>query len=122
MTTAGSEKKHEIYMSKLLENVPNKFMLCVAASRRARQIKDNIHNAGILEEIPTIPVLEALKEIMDGDLLVSLRPEREEQIAQSSEEAPSTLSEKIAASGDSPKEEKKNKDSKSRSKSKSLAA
>lgn len=116
----NSDKKQEIQVSKLLEHVPNKFMLCVAASRRARQIKDNLHNAGVLEEIPTIPVLEALREIMAGKIIVSLRPEREET-QETALESKTADSRKEKGETDS-KDEKKTKESKSKSKSKSLAA
>ncbi len=121
MTTQNDhEKKIDINISKLLEKVPNRFLLCVAASRRARQIKDLLHQSGVLEEVPSMPVLEALEEIMDGRTVVTMKPKSlSDEVLDAALATPQSAG---ILSGDSaPKEDKKTRE-KSKSKSKSLAA
>ncbi len=117
-TQNDQEKKIEINISKLLARVPNRFLLCVAASRRARQIKDNLHQSGVLEEIPTMPVIEALEEIMTGKVTVTMKGKAQadaEDAEATAQAAPKAVVE------EAPKEDKKIRE-KSKSKSKSLAA
>jgi len=114
------EKKSSINVTKLLEQIPNKFLLCVAASRRARQIKDNLHQSGVLETDPIVPVLEALKEIQEGRVKVFNRPLSDE-IAEDSLKSRIHSDSKDQNSETSSEKKNKDKDSKSK-KSKSLAA
>jgi DNA-directed RNA polymerase omega subunit len=114
-------KKPEVSMTKLLHQVPNKFLLCVAASRRARQLKDIIHNEGILEEVPSVPVLDALKEIMDGKISVTLKSIQEEAPQAGVESAKGTPATEVSESAEAD-DKKSPKEAKSKSKNKSLAA
>ncbi len=60
---------HDVSLSAILDKVPNKFLLCVAVSKRARQIKDALPISHPEDE-PVIPVLDALKEIAEGKITV----------------------------------------------------
>ncbi len=120
--TTKAQKSSDLNTTQLLGKVPNKFLLCVAASKRARQIKDNLH-PGILEEEPIVPVVQALYEIMDGKVKVTLKhqPDEEQDMLQKMDQQ---LTENMSQEekAETEKDDKKTKESKSKSKSKSLAA
>jgi DNA-directed RNA polymerase omega subunit len=122
MTPTKAYRSSDISIRQLLAHVPNKFLLCVAASRRARQIKDNLH-PGVLEEEPIVPVIQALHEIMEGKVKVILKhqPDEEQDMLDKMDQQ---LTENIAQDEktEAEKEDKKAKDVKPKHKSKSLAA
>ena len=109
----------------LLERVPNRFLLAIAASKRSRQIQDGIKPlVPVPKEEESTPILTALKEIQTDKLKVVVKENVEEEKATLEEldqffekEAEEERLRKEEQEGD-----KKGKDKNKSSKSKSLAA
>ncbi len=111
-----------INFSELLERVPNKFLLSVAASKRARQIKENMQHGSVLDEVVIVPVVEALKEIARGDIIVTLKYVDETKAQLGIPVPKSATANSDQAVSDDASKDKKTKESRSKSKNKSLAA
>ncbi len=121
--TANPHMK-ELDITKILEKVPNKFLLCVAAAKRARQLKEGIRpSIEISQDEDIVPVVTALEEILAGKVTVVVRDasHEEELLDKMDQHLTTELSndEKEEKEG---KDDKKAKETKSKSKSKSLAA
>lgn len=115
----------ELNVTKILERVPNKFLLCVAAAKRARQLKEGIRpSIETTQEEDMIPLVTALEEIMEGKVVVVVRDTQheEEMLDKMDQHLTSELS-NIEKEEKESKDDKKTKELKgSKSKSKSLAA
>ena len=111
-----------INFSELLSRVPNKFLLSVAAAKRARQIKENMQHGSVLDEDVVIPVVEALKEIARGDIIVTLKHVDETKAPSDLPITKGALSNADQAPPEDGSKDKKTKESRSKSKNKSLAA
>ena len=124
MTTAAQHK--ELDVTKILSKVPNKFLLCVAAAKRARQLKEGIRpSIEVSQEHDLIPLVTALEEILEGKVTVVVRD------AQHEEELLDKMDQHLITElSNTEKDDKESKDDKktgkepkgSRSKAKSLAA
>lgn len=109
--------------SKASDAVPNKFLLCVLVSKRARQIKEALPIAHPEDEV-VLPIIEALHEIGNHEVSVSYA-------AQVAKREPKLINDRVLqgssaqdlASDEDPsaaKKSKKIKEQKVRLKSKSL--
>ena len=123
MSNANQERK-QINVSGILKKIPNRFLLCVAASKRARQLKEGVKALSETEHDPLVfPIRTALKEIDEDKLKIIITEEVEEEKA--AMEELDQFFEKEAEEERLRKEEKENEKKtkdKSKSKSKSLAA
>jgi|GEM_PF-5560849 len=121
------EIKHEVGITKVLQKVPNRFLLCVAVSRRARQLKEGMRP---MVEVhgELLPVLTALEEISTGEVTVHHKDGSNtiEDVMQVQIEKEAAENEKTMKKEAKKKKEKDEKDkelsAKSKHKSKSLAA
>lgn len=107
----------------MLKKYPNHFLLSVAISKRARQLKDGARPLIDINPEEMHPILTALEELKQGKLHISLLDEIEED-AEFLEEISQSLDDDI--NQDSSKEETmekmKKKDLSIKNKSKSLGA
>ena len=108
-------------LKKILDLVPNRFLLASAVSKRARQISEG--SKPMVEYTPNEPmnpIAIALKEIEEGKLTFDISEIAEDELDMI-EELDKTFQAELE-SEETEKEDEKKKDSKLKSKSKSLAA
>ncbi len=69
----ANQNQIDLSMTQVLKEIPNRFLLSVAVSKRARQLKEGYKPlVEITEENPN-PILTALKEIEQGKLSVVVK-------------------------------------------------
>jgi DNA-directed RNA polymerase omega subunit len=114
----------DLSMTKVFRQIPNRFLLSVAVSKRARQLREGYRPlVEVTEENPN-PVLIALREIEQGKLnvIVKERHNAEEEYLERMEQD----LELQVAEQESEKDEKKpvkdTKETKTKAKARSLAA
>ena len=69
-----NNKRHE-----LSKKVPNRFLLCVAAAKRARQIKEGAIPLVEQERKEPLPVLAALDELVEDKLSIIIQEQKTEE-------------------------------------------
>ena len=108
---------------KLIRMVPNKFMLAIAVSKRAKQIKEGVKPLILVDEDSmNYPIDIALKEIELGHVKIAIK-EKQTDDGQALDEMDQLLDKEIAAAVLDPEEDKKLAvKEKNKPKSKSLAA
>jgi len=120
---AKKKSYHIINLEKIIQKVPNRFMLAVAAAKRSKLLKDGVKPYITVDpEEELLFVHASLKEIELGKIVVSLR---EEQNEISLEEDDILEMDTVLATELEDKDKDKDKDEESdkgKSKSKSLAA
>jgi len=118
MTTHDTDKAS---MTKVLKNIPNRFLLSVAVSKRARQLREGYRPLIEVTDETANPVLVALKEIELGKLTVIVKEHHnsdDEYLARMEQDLELQFVE-----NDGEKDEKKpSKEVKGKSKARSLAA
>lgn len=123
--TITNEKETKIF--DILKKVPNKFMLSLAVSKRARQLAEGAKPLiPIAENEIMHPILTALEEIHQGKIVVLIEKEKDEDL-ELIEEVDRFFDEQLPAEEEvddaTAKKLKKDKDKESKSKkTKSLAA
>ena len=119
----SNQEQKAFKVATVFSKVPNRFLLCVAAAKRAKQIKDGVKPLVELTEEEQVPILTALEEIGQGKLTVVVKDSLSEE-KEILEKMDQILDSEISKeSEESEKDEKKSaKDLKSKSKAKSLAA
>lgn len=113
-----SEK--EIWISKILEKVPNKFLLSVAVAKRARQLKEGAKPLVDIEKDELLlPIIKALEEIEENKISVNLkeRTDEDDLLGEINDYVDVDFLEEPETDEEKPKKEVKQK-----GKSKSLAA
>ena len=87
MNQKGNQGKREVKVTDLLKLVPNRFMLCVGVSRRARQLKEGAKPMVEVADRQNIqPVITALEEIEKGKVTIIIRDEAEQSILEELDE------------------------------------
>ncbi|MGE4169958.1 MAG: DNA-directed RNA polymerase subunit omega [Candidatus Margulisiibacteriota bacterium] len=117
--------KSEASITSLLEKIPNRFMLAMAAAKRARFLKEGGKPLVSTDEDP-VPVLTALREIDAEKIHIAVRDEHQpaEELFEDIDDVllEDAIASEVASAGAEDDDKKsKDKDSK-KSKSKSLAA
>ena len=115
---------HDLSMTNVFKQIPNRFLLSIAVSKRARQLKEGYRPLiEVTEENPN-PVIIALKEIELGllNVVVKDRHNAEEEYLERMEQDLDLQVAEQDVDKDEKKSTKENKESKNRSKSRSLAA
>ena len=114
----------DLSMTKVFAQIPNRFLLSVAVSKRARQLREGYRPlVEVTEENPN-PILIALKEIEQGKLNVIVKESHdadEEYLERMEQDLELQVAEQEAENQDK-KPVKETKETKSKSKVKSLAA
>ena len=77
MTHKTSAFVKEQQLNTILKRIPDRFLLALAVSKRARQLKDGTRSLipGMDENTP--PILAALEELYAGKIVVSVKEIRE---------------------------------------------
>jgi len=123
MTMFDDLTTDDIDITKILEKVPNRFMLSVAVAKRARQLKEG---ARPLIEVPEgsepVPILLALKEIEAGKVEVIVHEKQDEETAMIEKMDRFLEQESKKEEEAEEKIEKPSKESKAKTKAKSLGA
>jgi len=116
-------KTDHIDITKILDKVPNRFMLSVAVAKRARQLKEGARPLiEVSDDEEPIPVLLALKEIEAGVLDVIIHEEFDEESSMIDKMDRFLEQESKKEEAEEEKVEKKVKESKAKPKAKSLGA
>jgi len=110
-------KYDKLLTTKVLEQVPNRFLLCLAVAKRAKQLKEGMKSLVTPFE-EEVTVVTALQEIGEGRVEVGLKaPESEEVEIENLEELDQMLEEELQASDEDESDDKKKDKGKPRSKS-----
>ena len=122
--STNTQHPKELDTTRILEKVPNKFLLCVASAKRARQLKEGLRpSIEIAQEDEIVPILTALEEILEGSVKVVVRDTQheEEMLDKMDQHLHTELSNEEKEDPANKDDKKALKDSKSK-KGKSLAA
>lgn len=114
----------DLSMTKVFKQIPNRFLLSVAVSKRARQLREGYRPLIEVNEENPNPVIIALKEIEQGKLVVIVkdRHNAEEEYLERMEQDLELHVAEQETEKDEKKPAKEAKETKSKAKSRSLAA
>lgn len=108
-------------MTKVFEQIPNRFLLSVAVSKRARQLREGYRPLIEVTDETANPVIVALKEIELGKLSVIVK-ERHNADEEYLERMEQDLELQFSGEESEKDEKKPTKETKGKSKARSLAA